>query len=121
MNSYYFIQIAHDIRVFIVACFFIVSYIMLTFAVFFPDETIGIPFASLAVIIYAFARSIGESTIVGYIKDLPQELVCTFGTGTGLSDCFQSLTSLMILHYGLESVNYCLTLAFLIIPYFMFF
>lgn len=53
------------------ACFFIVSYIILTFAFFFPDENIGIPFASLAVIIYSFARSIGESTIVGYIKSIP--------------------------------------------------
>ena len=71
MNAYYFIQIAHDIRVFIVACLFIVSYIILAFAFTFPDETIGIPFASLAVIIYAFARSIGEATIMGYIKAIP--------------------------------------------------
>ena len=58
-------------RVFLVSCFFIISYMLLAFAVFFPDETIGIPMASLAVIIYSFARSIGEATIVGYIKAIP--------------------------------------------------
>ena len=121
LNAYFFIQTLHDIRVFLVACFFIVSYIFLTFAFIFPDEQIGIPFASLAVIIYSFARSIGESTIVGYIKAIPQELVCTFGTGTGMSDCFQSLTTLIILHFGMDSVNYALFLAVLIVPYFMFF
>ena len=90
-------------------------------AIVFPDESVGIPAASISTLIFSASRAIGESTVVGYVKAVPQELICTYGTGTGLGDLFQTLTTLMILNYGLESMEYTMILAFLILPYFFFF
>ena len=59
------------------------------FAVFSPsEEAVGITCASISALFFQGARAIGEATVVGYIKAIPQELVCTFGTGTGLGDVF---------------------------------
>lgn len=90
-------------------------------AILFPNESVGIPCASLAALIFQASRAVGEATIVGYIKAIPQELVPAFGTGTGLGDGFQTITSLAILHFGMDSMNYALLLAFLVMPYFFFF
>ena len=90
-------------------------------AILWPNESIGIPCASLAALLMQASRAIGEATVVGYIKAIPQELVPAFGTGTGLGDGFQTLTTLAILHFGIQSMNYALGLAFLVLPYFFFF
>lgn len=82
---------------------------------------IGIPCASFSAILFQSAKTIGESTIVGYIKAIPQELICTFGTGTGIGDLFNTLTTLAIVHYGIEAADYSLFFSFLLIPYFMCF
>jgi len=44
-----------------------------------------------------------------------------FGLGTGVGDGFQTITNLMIIHYGIESMNYAMFLVLLVIPYFFFF
>ena len=75
-------------RLFYVSLFMIIAYCILYAAIMFPDEEVGIPCASLAALIFQGSRSIGEATIVGYIKAIPQELVPAFGTGTGLGDAF---------------------------------
>ena len=97
------------------------GYALMACAIVYPDESIGIPTASMSALLFQASRSIGESTIVGYIKAIPQELVCTFGTGTGLGDIFQTICTLAIVHYGLSSMNYFILLAFSLLPYFMFF
>ena len=76
---------------------------MLACAVIYPTEDFGIPCASFAAIIFQASRSIGEATIVGYIKSIPQELICTFGTGTGLGDLFMTICQMAIVYYGLSA------------------
>ena len=78
----------HDLRMFYVSLSQICAYCLLFAAIVYPDELIGIPCASASAIIFQSSRAIGEATIVGYIKAIPQELICTFGTGTGIGDLF---------------------------------
>ena len=120
-NANYLIQTPHDLRLFYVSLCQIIAYCILYAAVMFPTESVGIPCASFAALIFQASRAIGEATVVGYIKAIPQELVPMFGTGTGLGDGFQTITTLAILHYGIGAMNYALCLVFLVLPYFFFF
>ena len=120
-NANYLIQTPHDLRLFYVSMFQVIAYCFLSIAVMFPNESVGIPCASLAALIFQGSRAIGEATIMGYIKAIPQELVPMFGTGTGLGDAFQTVTTLAILHYGMSSMNYALCFSFLVLPYFFWF
>ena len=90
-NANYLIQKPHDIRLFYVCMFQALAYSLLACAIVYPTESFGIPCASLAALIFQASRAIGEATIVGYIKAIPQELICTFGTGTGIGDMFQTV------------------------------
>lgn len=75
---------------FYVSLFMVIAYCFLASAIIYPDENVGLTCASIASLLFQATRAIGEATIVGYMKAIPQELICTFGTGTGLGDMFQS-------------------------------
>ena len=70
-NSNYLIQTPHDLRLFYVSLFQVIAYCILSMAIMFPTESVGIPCASIAALIFQASRAIGESTIVGYIKAIP--------------------------------------------------
>ena len=90
LNATFFIRTAHYIRLFNVVIMQLISYFLLIISMIFFDEDIGILTATAATVIFAFAKVIGEATIVGFLKALPQELIATYGMGTGLSDCFST-------------------------------
>ena len=120
-NANYLIQTPHDLRLFYVCLFQALAYALLACAMVYPTESIGIPCASLAAIIFQASRSIGEATIVGYIKAIPQELICTFGTGMGLGDMFQTLCQMAIVHFGMSCMQYFIFMSLSLVPYFCFF
>lgn len=70
-NANYLIQTPHDLRLFYVSLSQILAYCLLFAAIAYPDEIIGIPCASLAAMVFQCSRTIGESTIIGYIKAIP--------------------------------------------------
>ena len=87
-NANYLITTPHILRIFYCCLIQIIAYCLLYIAIMFPNESVGIPVTSLAALIFQMARATGESTIMGYMKGIPQELVPIFGTGTGLGDTF---------------------------------
>ena len=58
-------------RIFYVMLAQILAYIFLIIAMVSADDDVGIPCATLACIIFMTAKSIGEATIVGFMKALP--------------------------------------------------
>ena len=52
---------------------------------------------------------------------MPQELICTFGTGMGLGDLFQTGCQMALLYFGMESMDYFIFLSLSLLPYFFFF
>jgi len=62
----------------------------------------SLPFALMSCIIHQLAKSIGEATIMGFMKGVPQELVVTFCSGMGSSSFFAFFTSLFFMEFGLE-------------------
>ena len=95
----------------------IVAYIFLIVAMIAGDNsTVAMPCATSACIIFMFCRSIGEATIVGFMKALPQELIATYGTGTGLSDCIATGVILTMINFGIGWSYYFTFLAGCLVP-----
>jgi hypothetical protein len=74
-----------------------------------------------ACIIHQFGRAVGEATILGYIKAIPQETVITFGTGSGVAVFYQIFTTILLNELGLWENFSFLILALMVIPLFAFF
>ena len=70
-NANYLIQTPHDLRLFYVSLTQMLGYALMACAIVYPDESIGIPSASIAALLFQASRAIGEATIVGYIKAIP--------------------------------------------------
>ena len=70
-SANHLIQTPHDLRLFYCSLFQAFAYSLLACAIIYPTEDFGIPCASFAAIIFQASRSIGEATIVGYIKAIP--------------------------------------------------
>ena len=121
LNAGYLIQTPHDMRIFFCCLFQFLAFILLLAAIVFPNESVGIPCASLAALLFGATKAVGEATIVGYIKSIPQELICTFGTGTGIGDAFQAIFTIAITKFGIGAIDYSMFFAFLLVPYFLFF
>jgi len=67
----------------------------------YASENVGCNLATLALIIFAFCKAVGEATLVGYMKALPQELIATYGMGTGLSDAIATGVMMMGINFGM--------------------
>ena len=70
-NANYLINTPHDLRLFYVSLCLVVAFCILYMAIMFPSESVGIPAASVAALLFQGSRAIGEATIVGYIKAIP--------------------------------------------------
>jgi ABC-type nitrate/sulfonate/bicarbonate transport system permease component len=81
VNSLWFIGTSHENRLIIACILFICSYIFIAFSLNSKLEDSTLMFAVIACLLNQLGRSIGEATILGYLKALPQELIVAFGTG----------------------------------------
>lgn len=81
----------------------------------------ALPFAVVGCVLHQLARSIGEATILGYLKALPQELIVSFGTGSGVATFFYMFIALLLQEMSIWKHASFLILALLVIPYFHFF
>lgn len=72
INALWFINTSHESRLIVAAICFICSYISIAFSISSKkDEDMSLPFAVLACLVNQLGRSIGEATILGYMKALP--------------------------------------------------
>jgi len=70
-NASSLIRTPHQVRLFYVSLAQIIAYMILYAAVMFPSESVGIPLASFAALLFQASRCIGEATVVGYMKAIP--------------------------------------------------
>jgi len=96
-NSLFFIQISHESRLIFTCILFILSYTSIALSIRSSNrEDVALPCAIVGCILHQLGRSIGEATILGYLKALPQELICSFGTGSGVSTFFYIFIALIL-------------------------
>lgn len=81
VNALWFISTSHENRLIVASILFIVSYIFIAFSINDHEEKIALPCSVIACLLNQLGRSIGEATILGYLKALPQELIVSYGTG----------------------------------------
>ena len=120
-NSSYLIKVQHQRRLKHVCVLFLASYLTMAYAIFNQKNETSLYFAFAACIIYNFSRWIGEATVMGYIKGIPQELVVPFSSGTGAACYFASITRLMLFEFGLSGASYLLLPGLLIVPLYQMF
>ena len=104
-----------------VTLLFVLSYVLLAVTMFFQDDDIALPCGQIALIIHQFARSLGEASFIGYLKAVPQELIVSFGSGTGAADFFGIVTSLVLSEFGMARSPLLLLAVLLTFPYYTFF
>ena len=116
INATFLIKKVHYLRIFQVMIGQLFAYLLLIIAMIAGSSPIAMPLATSACIIFMFCRAIGESTIVGFMKALPQELIATYGTGTGLSDCFATGVMLTMVNFGIGWSYYFLFVSLCLVP-----
>jgi CLN3 protein len=122
INSLWFINTSHESRLIVASICFICSYILIAFSINDrQDEDMSLPFAIAACLVNQLGRSIGEATVLGYMKALPQELIVAFGTGQGTGSFFNLFIGLILAELSIWKHTSFLILAVLVIPYFHFF
>ena len=55
---------------------------------------------------------------MGYLKALPQELIATYGMGTGLSSCVSTGVMLSMVNFGIKTAYYYAGLGLILLPMF---
>ena len=111
----------HEKRMLNVTILFLLSYLCLAVTMYWQDYDIALPFGYVALIVHQIARSLGEASFIGYLKAVPQELIVSFGSGTGVADFFGIVTALILSEFGMARSPYLLFLALLMFPYYMSF
>jgi hypothetical protein len=74
----------------------LLSYLLLAFSLMESTKVSGFYWSLVSCCLHGFSQSLGEATIMGYLKALPSDLVQTFGSGTGLSG-FAGIFAILIL------------------------
>ena len=90
----------------------------MSYAIYIDDDKESLWFAFASCFLYNFSRWIGEATVMGYIKAIPQELVVPFSSGTGAACYFACITKLLLFEFGLNKAAYLLLLSLFIFPYY---
>jgi hypothetical protein len=74
----------------------LLSYLLLAFSLMESTMVSGFYWSLVSCCLHGLSQSLGEATIMGYLKALPSDLVQTFGSGTGLSG-FAGIFAILIL------------------------
>ena len=98
-----------------------VSYIIVSICTFFDDLPAMFYVSLVASIMIGVQRSIGESTILGFLKGFPGETVGFFGSGTGFAGIFGSGILILLKAFKLSDSTIYLIASPTVIPYFLSF
>ena len=74
-------------------------------------------FVSIACGFNAFATAIGESTIIGYIKAVPQEMFTMYTMGKAIGMFFETATLLILMMFGLHVVVFVIPFTLFLLPF----
>ena len=82
INARWFVVYNHRPRIYMVCKGFVVSYIIVIISYLVPMQSATVlTLLSLAAIISTFTTSIGEASMIGYLKGIPQELIFLYNMG----------------------------------------
>ena len=108
IKSRFFIRIPHVKRIIANVCAMTVGYLLISVSCIIPTDYIAAFVVSLgASCIHGLTACFGESTMLGYLKGFPAELVVGWSSGTGFAGVFGAglVVLLLALHFDLFVVS----------------
>lgn len=96
------VNISHKRRIQMVTAFSIISFLGISYASMFTDNENMFYLALFSSIFMGIAASFGEGIVIGFLKAFPAHMVGDFGSGTGFSGPFSTLTLLVLRSNGLS-------------------
>jgi hypothetical protein len=112
LNAKLLITINHKTRVQWVTALFAFSYLL--FAIVIQTQSLFMSVVTSIVVV--FASKLGEATIMGYLKGVPQELITSFTTGVGGSIFFAFFAQLWFMIFGLNQTHWTLLFMLATLP-----
>ena len=95
-NAFFLLNYSHASRILICTILMLMSYLLLALSLMESATVSGFYWSLVSCCLHGFSQSLGEATLMGYLKALPSDLVQTFGSGTGLSG-FAGIFAILIL------------------------
>jgi len=86
----YLIKTSHLKRMVVVSVIMMISFALLAFCCIYKENENLFYLALLASLLQGSACSIGEITVLGFLKSFPRHLVGHFSSGTGMAGIFGS-------------------------------
>ncbi len=103
VNSRYFIKIVHVKRIVVNACAMLGGYILIAVACLLPqDYIVGFFISLVAAVVHGLTACFGESTILGYLKGFPAELIVGWSSGTGFAGVVGAGLVVLLLYFQFE-------------------
>ena len=103
INSRYFIKIIHTKRITVNACAMVVGYVLISASCLISQEyVIGFFISLVAASTHGLTSCFGESTILGYLKGFPAELVVGWSSGTGFAGVVGAGLVVLLLYFQFE-------------------
>ena len=84
LNAYYLLVIPHVERLTYLVFFWYTAYPLLIVSYLFRDNEWAVSIATVSCVIQVLATVLAESTILGFIKHVPQDLTGMYGVGKAL-------------------------------------
>lgn len=119
-NSLFTLNVSHETRLVFGCIITIFSYISIFLSIYeIKDDDTKLFFGCMGCLLNQFARSYAEVTIVGYMKNLPMDMIMFFGMGQGTGSIYWSITRVFE-YFGIWQHMSFVILAALVFPYFHF-
>ena len=97
LNAYFLLIIPHKERLSYLIFFWYTAYPLLIVSYFFRDNEEAVGIATMSCVIQVLATVLAESTILGFIKHMPQDITGMYGVGKALGQLFESVVYAVIL------------------------
>ena len=106
LNGYAFLHITHKDRLAYLPIFWYISYPLVVIAYYMSDDIWCVHLLSISASIQVLATVFAESTILGYIKHVPQDLAGMYGVGKALGNLFEPIVYGVFYFYNITSMKY---------------
>ena len=106
LNAYAGLATNHKERLEYLPILWYTSYPLVIAAYIFMDEEWSVHLLSISCVIQVLATVIAESTILGFIKHVPQDLTGMYGVGKALAQLFEPIVYIAFYFYNLKCIKF---------------
>lgn len=104
LNSGCLLQFKHKTKIAMVSICWTVGLLVFFSAYYFQEtnKSLGFGICLVGTVMIGIATTLGDCTIIGFLKSVPPQLIGGWSSGTGMAGIFGTLTYLMFKTIGIE-------------------